>query len=278
MVNKNKNQSEVGLERQEVRTVLKSFLEPENQFDVLAIKGDWGVGKTYLVKDFLDNERKEYHYSSIFGALSIDDLKMQLWNNFQSYSKNNKSFRTNWFKKIWEHTSKHPEEISNIMGEVPIAGKYTSVFTSSLISLTTNFIINNSFKDKVILIDDLERKSKSLQLDGILGFVENLVEIQRCKVILIYCEDKISDEDKEILNDYREKVIDMEIKLSPSKYENFYIGFGRNYPDEKTIFEYLKKDEIQANNIRVFKKLRWVMEKNQTLHSRFFAYSSISYT
>lgn len=60
--------SKAGLERREVEEVLQAFLDPKNEAKVFALKGDWGVGKTYLVRALLLSKNKEYYYS---GSLSL---------------------------------------------------------------------------------------------------------------------------------------------------------------------------------------------------------------
>jgi|GEM_PF-3051507 len=261
-----KSTSKAGLERREVEEVLQAFLDPKNEAKVFALKGDWGVGKTYLVRALLLSKNKEYYYSSVFGMSSIDELKIQLWSNFQPITKEEKS---GFWGRFWGNQKpgkglKYIKEISESVEKatknIPMIGE---IVNSSSISLFSNIIINNTLKGKLVCIDDLERASKKLRLDELLGFVETLSEEYKCKIILIYHEDKL-DEDKDaqkILKDYREKVIDIEVKLTPSTDENFHIGFDKDDPDEKVIFDYLNSDSIQTNNIRVLKKIRWVLEK-----------------
>ncbi|HEY9798068.1 MAG TPA: P-loop NTPase fold protein, partial [Leptolyngbyaceae cyanobacterium] len=250
-----KSRSKAGLERREAAEALEAFLDPVNEAKVFALKGDWGVGKTHLVKTFLLNKKKDYYYSSVFGISSVDELKMQLWSNLQAANKEEKSSPLGKFdpRKILSQAQQHSEAIGEIGGAV----------TSSVISLISNVLINNMLKEQLVCIDDLERMSKKIQLNELLGFVESLVEDHQCKVILIYNEDKICENQtaNKTLKEYREKVIDIEVKLVPSADENFYIGFGNNYPDEKVIFDYLAKEIVQTNNIRVLKKLRWILNK-----------------
>lgn len=255
MVNTQKR-SKASLERREVEAVLEAFLDQESEAKVFALKGDWGVGKTYLVKKLLLDIEETYFYSSVFGVLSIDELKMRLWSNFQTVNKEKKTPSSILdLKKLINYTKNHSGNLSGIFG------KSVGGVASLAIPLISNMVINNSLKGQLICIDDIERKSKKLQLDEFLGFAESLVEELNCKVIFIFCEDKLCDEDKKALTEYREKVIDMEVKLDPSTQENFYIGFGKDNPDEGIIYNYLTHKDVQTNNIRVLKKLQWILEK-----------------
>lgn len=260
-----KSRSKAGLERREAEEALKAFLDSENEARVFALKGDWGVGKTHLVKTFLLGIEKEYYYSSVFGISSIDELKMQLWSNFQPVKKEEKNGvweRLNTvFRGGVKNTKENLASLEKFLEIIPGAGKAGGVVTSSVISLISNMLINSMLKGKLICIDDIERKSKSLRLDDLLGFIESLAEEHECKVVIIFNEDKIDETGKNNLNEYREKVIDIEIKLNPSADENFYIGFGENDPDEKLILNCLRRENIQTNNIRILRKLRWILDQ-----------------
>lgn len=254
-----KSTSKAGLERRGVEEALQAFLDLNNKAKVFALKGDWGVGKTHFAKTLLSNKNKEYYYASVFGISSIDELKIQLWSNFQPVDKEEKSrfWGNQKPRKGLKHIKEISESIEKATKGIPLGG----IVTSSSISLISNVIINNALKEKLICIDDLERSSKKLRLDELLGFVESLAEEYECKIILIYCEDKFDEEAKKTLNEYREKVIDIEVKLDPSVEENFHLEFDKDDPDEEIIFSYLRKEYIQTNNIRVLKKIRWVLEK-----------------
>jgi hypothetical protein len=260
-----KSRSKAGLERKEAEEVIEKFLDPKNDAKVFALKGDWGVGKTHLVKTFLSSTENKYYYSSVFGLSSVDGLKMQLWSNFQpanTEEESSSSPRFN-FKNLVKLAKEYSEPISKIIGKVPNVGEIGGAATSSAISLISNMLINNMLNGQLVCIDDLERRSSKLQLDELLGFIESLVEQHKCKVILIYNEDKLCENAKsrKILNEYREKVIDTEIKLAPTVDENFYIAFDKDYPDEKIIFDYLSKEYVQTNNIRILKKLRSTLNR-----------------
>jgi len=71
-----------GLDRSKAEKSLESFLDLKNEAKVFVLKGEWGVGKTHLVKEFLSKKEREYYYGSVFGISSINELKMQLWSNF----------------------------------------------------------------------------------------------------------------------------------------------------------------------------------------------------
>jgi chromosomal replication initiation ATPase DnaA len=47
-------------------------------YKTVLISGNWGVGKTYYVKQFLE-EKTNSIYISLFGKNNIDDIKMDIY-------------------------------------------------------------------------------------------------------------------------------------------------------------------------------------------------------
>lgn len=243
--------------RAQVQEKLELFISDDN-FKVLALKGKWGVGKTHLVETFFEEQKQDYYYSSVFGISSIEQLKSQILANKGTAGKILK-----WVNSQSDRITK-TKEVS--LPNLPtIAGSAISIGSDLLFNLAFNSI--NGF----ICIDDLERKSK-LGLDEILGFVENLIQKSNCKVILIYNEDELIKDgaSKKALEEYREKVIDIEVDLNPTVEENFSLVFRDNDFDSEII-----KDTFiltNTNNIRVLKKIKWNLEQFQpsmrTWHSQ----------
>jgi uncharacterized protein YihD (DUF1040 family) len=260
-----------GLDLKEAKTILEEFLKPGNDSKVLALKGDWGVGKTHLVKACLSQTNQSYHYGSVFGISKIEELKMQLWSNFNSGNKADEKTRTGIFKWILGKSNEKSNELKSILESIPKAGDHGLGVAPTVITLTSSLLINKALQDKIICIDDLERKSENLSLNEVLGFIEDLTEDKNCKVIIIYNDSKLQ-EDKDydsVLKSYREKVIDFEIKLDPSLADNFHIGFGRDYPDKDFVFDYLNRSGVRVNNIRILKRIKLNLDKVRPYISSF---------
>lgn len=73
-----------------VKNQINAFLATEKP-EVIAIKGAWGVGKTYSWKQFLlaakqskEIALKRYSYVSLFGINSLDALKYAIFENDDS--------------------------------------------------------------------------------------------------------------------------------------------------------------------------------------------------
>src|SRR5437764_15454950 len=73
-----------------VKEELSRFLESDTP-EVIAIRGKWGIGKTYAWKKILKEQKcrgkiklKRYSYVSLFGVSSLQDLKEALFQNMVS--------------------------------------------------------------------------------------------------------------------------------------------------------------------------------------------------
>lgn len=77
-------------------------------------------------------------------------------------------------------------------------------------------------KGKLLVIDDIERKHDKLHIDEILGFIDECVQVHKCRVLLVLNDDKLKD--KDIWEQFREKVIDQELRLDTSAAEAFDIA------------------------------------------------------
>ncbi|HEY9628925.1 MAG TPA: P-loop NTPase fold protein [Coleofasciculaceae cyanobacterium] len=262
-MNENSVKYKAGLDRKEAERALEEFLKSGNNVKVFALKGGWGIGKTHLVKTFLAGAKQSYRYGSIFGVSTIEELKMQLWSNFNSDTKVDEKRKRLDFRNLFTRTTKNSKDLGNVVEAIPSMGEYGIGFTPAVISLVSNLIVNRALQDQLICIDDLERRSANLSLNEVLGFIENLMEDKNCKVIIIYNEEKLKkdEESNRVLTEYREKIIDFEVNLDPSLIGNFRIGFGENDPDEDIIFNYFVRARIRVNNIRILKRIKLHLDK-----------------
>ncbi len=180
----------------------------------IMISGSWGSGKSYYYKnnvnELIENTNtysdasKKYKplIISLFGIKSIEDLETQIFLSLYPFLKSkNIKLGASVGKVIAKGilTVKGLGEYSNILDGAKVSGE--------------SFI---NFTDIVICFDDLERISKNFELEELIGFVNNLVENENAKVILIANEDKIAQENYKEL---KEKVIGNTIDFNPAPLE-----------------------------------------------------------
>lgn len=233
---------------------IKRFLN-DPQSEVLVIKGNWGVGKTYTWQKLIEYENKNnnisrgyYSYVSLFGINSLESFKYSIFEQVIPANMIGDS-------PSIETLRKNTIGLSQSLGRKGISlfrnASFIKDFNPALESLA--FL---SVRNMIICIDDLERKSCSLSLKDVLGITTLLKEQKSCKVVLI-----LNDEDNNIdeYKKYREKAVDIEIEFRPTPEECADIALGRS----ETQLNYIRLNCIKLSivNIRLIKKIERLYQK-----------------
>jgi hypothetical protein len=219
--------------------------EPE----VMAIKGEWGVGKTFSWKKFLKEASSankinldRYSYVSLFGINSLDAFKYSIFENVVKRELIGTEASIETFKS---NTTSLIESLGrqsvNLFKGAPIVKSFSpAIETISFLSLNKT----------LICIDDLERKGKGLEIKDILGLVSLLKEQKKCKVVLLLNdgEEGLQDYEK-----YREKVIDIELAFAPDPEECALIAYSEENPNNTRLKELTAG--LGIRNIRILKKI-----------------------
>jgi hypothetical protein len=239
-----------------IKTQIDTFLKTSTP-EVLAIKGSWGVGKTFSWKKFLLKAKKlnhlkldRYTYVSLFGINSLDQLKYSLFENVikKDIIGSDPSIET--FK---ENTAGLAESFGRKILSLFSSSSLVKGFSPAIESLS--FL---SLNKTLICIDDLERKGKDLSIKDILGLISLLKEQKKCKIVLLLND---GEEGLDDYRKYREKVIDIELKFSPTSKECVDIAFDGEGYEINAVKELTQKLDIK--NIRVLKKTERIV-KNVT--------------
>ncbi|TVL21136.1 hypothetical protein AYI92_06470 [Shewanella xiamenensis] len=217
----------------------------DDRYPVIALSGKWGTGKTHLwnkVKEesSVDNIKNAL-YVSLFGQSSIDQVKRKLIENAIPLTKE----RGGWI-----------EALRNLFTVgVKTGAQYFKVL-AAVNDINLLLIAPVLLKDKVIVIDDIERKHEKLGIDEVLGFIDEYSNQYGSRFVLILNDGQLSakDEQKTLWATFREKVIDQEIKLSTSSDEACRIALEL-VPSK--YFEAIKKASVKCSltNIRVITKI-----------------------
>lgn len=166
----------------EIENVVAEYLKNTRAEYAVMIDGDWGSGKTYFLThslmrimetiDIGKDKRRKYAYVSLYGAKSIDEVSKEIV--FQCFGKKNK-------KKV-EAADSVMETASNILTASLGA---VNIDLSKIKDTLGKININNW----IICFDDLERCC--LPINEILGYINRLVEHNKCKVIVLANEKEI---------------------------------------------------------------------------------------
>ncbi|WP_434361048.1 KAP family NTPase [Parasalinivibrio latis] len=242
-----------------VKRQIKHFVE-STEPEVLAIKGPWGVGKTYSWNKFLKEYKAEvglnaYSYVSLFGLNSIEEIKRAVFENTVDTINIGEKPDLKTFKKNYQSIAKQVsrKSMSALRGiSIPFVGEYVeglgSVFTSlSYLSLNKT----------IICFDDLERHGQDLRIKDFLGLVSYFKEQKDCKVVLLLNENADKEATDEF-SEYKEKVIDKQLCFSPTSHESFNLALDNTQGNPK--WNNLLKEcciKLDIKNIRVIRKIQY---------------------
>lgn len=221
--------------------------------EVLAIKGAWGVGKTYswnkLLAEARDNGNialKKYSYVSLFGVNSLDAFRYTIFEQLIDTNLIGTEPSLETFKENWKGVSaSFGKKIAKYASDLPYLNKFFPTIES------ISFL---AVKNALICVDDFERKGTSLTPKDVLGVLSELKERKNCKIVLILNDESFEDAKlAEEYSKYKEKVIDIEILFDPMASECAEIALNPSHSETKQLKEYLTK--LNLNNIRIIKKI-----------------------
>jgi Cdc6-like AAA superfamily ATPase len=178
-------------------SLLELITDQDNR--VIALSGKWGTGKTYLWQqvrlETTDTQAKEAISASLFGVSTVNELKLKIAQAV--------------LPKLNENSHVAAAVQTAVSGAKKILKGFHSGFSAldELALLATPMLL----KERFIIIDDIERKHEKLSIDEILGFIDDCVLNYKCRILLVLNSDKLAD--KLIWEQFREKVIDQELRL-----------------------------------------------------------------
>lgn len=189
-----------------LNNIVKNYLSNQTNYAIL-ITGEWGVGKTYFVQNELVRtvektetieDASEFYKQiniSLFGLKTIDDIQAQILINFYDFFGSDKLKIQKAVAKLFTKGLMRLQGLSpnDFFTDIKSEGK-------NLINLSQVFIV----------FDDLERRSRELSIEELLGFINTLVEQNSVKVLLIANE---GEKEANVFKKYKEKVIGVQVEF-----------------------------------------------------------------
>lgn len=248
--------------------IINYALQSDNK-KVIVLKGEWGIGKTYLWKEQIQLSLPVYQkcgYVSLFGKSSIQEINKAALSAVYLVNKTSKI--THKARQITSVLNSATENFAKINTAVQGIDALLSVLN------------RENLKNTIICFDDLERMDENIKLKDFFGFVNELAEHQECKVILIFNENELFNiekientkninndknnsevveisENQKIYNKFKEKTIDLEVTYTPEFEDNFNIACDiiNNKLEDK--YKDIIKNvlyEVEETNIRIISK------------------------
>lgn len=182
---------------------------------VIALSGRWGTGKTHLWNEVKaeskDEKIKKALYISLFGLSSLDQIKRKLMEGAlpdAAVGGGKLEVIKNLFKSGVHAAASHYKALAaindlNLLLMAPLA-----------------------LRERVIVVDDIERKHSKLGIDEVFGLIDEYSKEFKVRFVLVLNDDQLATEGEQrtLWSKFREKLIDREIKLSTTPDEAFFIA------------------------------------------------------
>lgn len=266
------------MEDKSLVTFISNYVRSDKTKSAIMLTGSWGTGKSYFIQNKLipsfekDEEKIRCVTISLYGLESLSDISRSIYLQLR-FQRKKKEHNCPLIKKIHTFFSKLNKEATTlgkvagktiITGLLGKAGVSLSVSEKDLNSIFSSIDLTNC----LIVLEDLERSN--MDIVSILGYVNNLVEQDGAKVLLVANEDEIlkrynsDDENSDSAeNSYlrvKEKTINDTILYEqnlqsaiPEIISSFKNQFLIQLSDEKTVQEICDiMQTAECHNLRVF--------------------------
>lgn len=248
------------MKSQEVLEKLKKFrnvsLNNEEK-NIILINGDWGIGKTFTYKKYLEENSLREIYISLFNLDKLEDIDKKLISSYMINCINRNNIATKTVSKISNYF--------NIEAFDKLLENKVGFSISDVANLLQ--IENLEFGNNIVLcFDDLERVGDKVEFKSLLGKIEQLHT--KIDIIVLCNTKKLSKENQSIFDEYKEKVIDYTLTLDSFDsdfLEKFINKVNLNIESKKILLDIFK--EYGKNNLRYLIK---VMKRYQEIENLCF--------
>lgn len=229
---------------------LNIYIKKKDIHFATLLNGEWGTGKTYFIKDYIDKVDKnnddykvKFVYITLFGMKNIESVNESIFQQFHPLlgSKTAK-IATNFLKGAlklgvnFDIDSNGKNEIANI-----------DLSKTEFMS----YFRGDSKKQAVFIFDDFERTD--IPIGEILGLINGFVEHSGAKVIIICNEKEIKDDD-ETYKKFKEKIVNRSFNVKADM-ESFWNNYIERYNilekylnDIKEVFEQNGNSNLRVLN------------------------------
>lgn len=249
------------------RRVLTAFFTTDKP-EVLALKGAWGVGKTFTWQQVVrDNKNRvaleNYCYVSLFGVSSVAEIKTAIFAKTQGIARSDDAIQfapRTVLARVFERV-KPWTRLASRFRELPVI---------SQISVSIEILAPYLIQKGVICLDDLERLNPKVKPEEILGLITELKEEKGCKIILIYNDAELKK--AEAFAKYIEKVVDFELPFAPTAEEAAGVALPNYLSYRDLISTYTVR--LGITNIRILRRIEALAARlytaTRTMHAGVF--------
>lgn len=229
----------------------------------LFIDGPWGVGKTYLIKEILEEFRKkqegekkrknriEIGYFSLAGISSIDELEEVV---------------ASWYYPRWTQIRKRIPNF-NVGSTISVVSFSADIQTNNLFRNDLTRLTKSHKSNYMIVFDELDRKCDSLDLNSVFALAMSLCSPDSKntntyhRVILINNDEAFIDlNNLKKINSFRNKISSSVIRLDKPDFDinkSIYKHYSIPY-ERKLLMNYDSRSNLRSLHraLRFYKSLK----------------------
>lgn len=208
------------------------------------IKGEWGCGKTWFIKNFINKiiqdkklKKNEIVYISVYGVQNIEQLEME------------------FIKAIHPLLNNDAFSIVNAIAKGITSGNFDIQKDAN--NVAKNRLKNSDLIKKLIVIDDLERSD--LEPNVILGYLSSLIIDNGIRVIIVANEDEYINKDSELEKNYlktREKLIAYRFEIKPNFNDAIEYFLNQIELKDERYYEIVSNviNKLEIKNLRIIRQ------------------------
>ncbi|MCM1385768.1 MAG: KAP family NTPase [Bacillus sp. (in: Bacteria)] len=173
----------------ELNNYIRHYLEEDKTHTAIMLTGEWGSGKTYYIENvlvpFLQDKKNRCIVVSLYGLENISDISKSIYMELKmkTLEKNSEVKATG---KLVAKTV-----VKGVAGKLGID---VSMSEDDLQNLYSSVDLSG----KLLIFEDLERSN--IELIKVLGYINNLVERDGVKILLVANENEILNKTAETFN------------------------------------------------------------------------------
>lgn len=211
----------------ELNNYIKHYLEEDKTHTAIMLTGEWGSGKTYYIENQLtrflqDDKKNRCIIISLYGLEDISEISKSIYMELRMKPpiKDSELLRTG---KIVAKTV-----IKNVFGKFGID---TNMSDNDLQNIYSSVDLDG----KLLIFEDLERSH--IEIIKLLGYINNLVERDGVKVLLVANENEILNKQPETISYNLEDLASLFLENNTKEDK------GNSVPEDVQVQKYLRIKE-----------------------------------
>lgn len=179
--------------------MLKTYAQSQNNNMALLFTAPWGTGKSYFLQNHQNEISENIICISLYGMTTVYEISKCVYSTIRNIHKTKKN-------KTMEYATK------SIIAGVASLCQMESVH-SVFQEYQNERLTDADFSNWVVILEDVERTD--IPINQILGYIKNLIETQRAKVIIVAHQEKIRE--SAVYQEMKEKLIGETVSFAPNQ-------------------------------------------------------------